>query len=152
MQDFYRQRVKEELYYYLKYRDSLEFVSCRIKELEDLKIKSGVTNYSISEGKPSPNGGIFTNEEKAIININSEIDMLKSNRDDALNHIKKMDRAMECLDFKEKDILLSIYGRRGKRDGRLDWLIEKYHFEKSHLYRIANHSLEKVSFRLYGNA
>lgn len=151
MQDFYKKLVKEELYYYSRYKDSLASVSCRIRELEDKKIKSGVANYSLSEGKGSADGGFFTNEEKAIIDTNAKIDMLKKNKENALDHIAKMDRAMEGLDYKEKDILLSIYGRRGVRDGRLDQLISKYHYEKSQLYNIANKGIEKVAFRLYGD-
>ena len=151
MQDFYRKLVKEELYYYSRYKDSLASLSCRIRELEEQKIKSGVANYSLSEGKGSASGGTFSNEEKAIIDINAKIDMLKRNKENALEHIAMIDRAMEGLDFKERDILLNIYGRRGKRDGRLDMLIAKYHYEKSQLYNIANRAIENVAFRLYGD-
>ena len=152
MQEFYRRLVKEELNRYTIFKESVGSISSQIRELEAKKFKSGVTSYDINPGKPSSDGGVFTKEEIRIININSKIDLLTRNREKALAHIDRMEGAMECLDYKEKDILLGLYGNCGRRDGKLNALIDKYNYEKSHLYRIANYSLEKISYRLYGDA
>ena len=144
--------MKEELNRYTIFKESVGNISSQIIELEDKKFKSGVTSYDTNPGKPSSDGGVFTKEEIRIININSKIDLLTRNREKALAHIDRMEGAMKCLDYKEKDILLGLYGNRGRRDGKLSTLIDKYNYEKSHLYRIANYSLEKISYRLYGDA
>ncbi len=152
MDDFYKRLVKRDIEKYYIYKESLSSINCQIKELEERKINAGVANYKLNEGRGSGSCGIFSNEELAIINTNAKIDMLKTNRDDAIDHIKRLERAMEGLNFKEKDILISIYGDRSRRNNKLEILTEKYHYEKSHLYRIANRCIEKISYKLYGKA
>lgn len=152
MDDFYKRLVKRDIEKYYNYKESLSSINCQIKELEERKINAGVANYKLNEGRGSGSCGIFSNEELAIINTNAKIDMLKTNRDDAIDHIKRLERAMEGLNSKEKDILISIYGDRSRRNNKLEILTEKYHYEKSHLYRIANGCIEKISYKLYGKA
>lgn len=152
MQDFYRRLVKEELFQYCVLKQSLGSISSQIKELEERKLSYGVTKYEISTSQPSNDGGVFTNEELKIININSKIELLKKNKENALSHIDRIEKALDCLDDMEKDIVISLHGRRGKRDGQIDILKEKYHYDKSYLYKISNEAIERLSYMLYGDA
>ena len=148
MQDFYRKIIMEELYRYVIYKESIDSLKGQLKELEEKKFSYGVAKYGPDEGKGSGDN----KEEAKIINTNSKIYNLQKNIGRAEEIIKRYDDALDKLDYMDKEILISLYGHKGKRDGRLNDLIDKYHYEKSTLYRIANRALEEVSLRLYGDA
>lgn len=138
----------EELYRYVIYKGSMDSLKGQLKELEEKKFSYGVAKYGLDEGKGSGDN----KEEAKIINTNSKIYNLQKNIARAEELIKRYDDALDKLDYMDKEILINLYGHKGKRDGRLNGLIDKYHYEKSTLYRIANRALEEVSLRLYGDA
>lgn len=147
MQEFYERLIKEELFKYQILKESLPNINNQIEELESKKISKVVATYGTQ-----PMGGGGSSQEDKLLNINAKIDLLRRNREYAIKHIAKVDNALKKLNNMEKDIVLNIHGRRGKRDGVLALLIDRYHYEKSHIYRIADDCLERISFFLYGDA
>lgn len=148
MQDFYRRLIKDELYRYVVVKDSIGDLKLQLKELKDKRLSYGVAQYGVTSGVSSETN----KEEMKIINLNCKISNLEKNISNSEELIEKMEKALGHLEPMEKEVLISLHGYRGRRDGRLEALIEKYHYEKSNLYKIANRCLEETSIRLYGDA
>lgn len=144
MQDTYKIIVKEKLRRYKEIKDTYKNSLDKIRELEEMK-----KNISVRWGDETVKGGGSSYEDK-LLNINSEIEMLRDSYKGNIKLIRDIDSALYKLSSRDKDIVLQIYGTY-ERGNKIRELESKYHYEKSQLYRIANDSLRKISLNLYGN-
>ena len=70
---------------------------------------------------------------------------------EALEYMKWFECAWEALSEDDKDILMEFYGEeREYGDGVVDELAEKFHIERSSVYRRKNRAVEKLAMLLYG--
>ena len=146
MQDLYERLIKDSLRKYVYARDFIERARLQIEELETKKESRQIAKYGVS----TPGGSSLGNDDK-IININARISMLEKNIKSNQEIIDEIRFGFEGLSDAEKDITISIYGYK-QRWGKIDELIEKYSYSKCNLYDIANHCLEHMARRLYGDA
>lgn len=121
----------------------IESVPLQIESLENKKNKNMIAKYGENqkcEGKSL---------EDVILDINAKIDLLRKNHKDAKILIVATEMAMGNLSDEEIEITLGIYGNIDKKS-KLKGLMDKYHYEKSQVYRIANHGLRYISLNMYG--
>lgn len=144
MQETYEILVKSKLKRYVEnkttYRDLLD----RIEMLNNLK-----SNITVRWGNECIKGGGSSYEDK-LLNINAEIETIESNLTMSIGLIEMMDKALNTLNSKERDIVLEIYGTE-KRGNKIEKLQKKYSYEQAQLYRIAKSSLKKIALQLYGD-
>lgn len=123
----------------------IQNVPLQIESLENKKNKNMIAKYGESEK------GEGKSLEDTILDINAKIDLLRKNYKDALVLIDATQIAMGCLSDEEIEITLGIYGNIDKKS-KLNDLMKKYHYEKSQVYRIANHGLRYISLNMYGDS
>lgn len=144
MQDIYADLVKDKLKRYLYARDFVERAERKIDELNSLKEGKTIVFY----GDKPPFGG---NENKdKLLNILAEIDLLQTNIRENKKIIEELDYAFKSMSEIQRDITLEIYGRPYKYN-KIQNLKDKYHYEKAHLYNLANDGLVHIALTLFGN-
>lgn len=121
----------------------IESVPLQIESLENKKNKNMIAKYGESQK------GEGKSLEDTILDINAKIDLLRKNYRDAKVLIESTERAMGNLSDDEIEITLGIYGNINKKS-QLGDLMKKYHYEKSQVYRMANHGLRYISLNMYG--
>lgn len=121
----------------------IESVPLQIESLENKKNKNMIAKYGENQK------GEGKSLEDAILDINAKIDLLRKNYKDAKILIESTERAMGNLSDEEIEITLGIYGNIDKKS-KLKGLMDKYHYEKSQVYRMANHGLRYISLNMYG--
>lgn len=146
MQDFYMNLVKEKLKKYVYAKDFIDHATSQVEELKSKKESKMVASYGL---KPCFGGG--SSQEDKIININAKIEMLEKNIKTNQEILDEVNFGLEGLSNIERDITISIYGYR-QRWGKINELIDRYSYSKSNLYEIANHCLDHMARRLYGDA
>lgn len=146
MQDFYMNLVKEKLKKYVYAKDFIDHATSQVEELKSKKESKMVASYGLA---PSFGGG--SSQEDKIININAKIEMLEKNIKTNQEILDEVNFGLEGLSNIERDITISIYGYR-QRWGKINELIDRYSYSKSNLYEIANHCLDHMARRLYGDA
>lgn len=144
MRDLYKNLVRDYLQRYEKAKKFLESVDEKIEELENCKSPKVITKYGFSVG------GSNVSMEDLILNINAEIDVLERNKILNQKIVNDIKLSTEDMKAEEREITFGIYGSN-KRDGKVYDLMDKYGYEKSHMYRIANEGLKHISLRLYGD-
>lgn len=144
MQDIYANLVKDKLKRYFYARDFVERAERKIDELNSLKEGKTVVSY----GTKPPYGGIVDNDK--LLNVLVEIDLLKTNIRENKKIIEEIDYAFKSMSEIQKDITLEIYGRPYKYN-KIQNLKDKYHYEKAHLYNLANDGLVHIALSLFGN-
>lgn len=142
MKDFYKYVTKKLIKEYCEAIYLNPGLKDRIKELEDRK-----GSCAIAWGAEPVKGG-GTSYETKLLNINAEIDLLKSNVKDNEDIIKRVDTCLNDFSNKYKNILLVVYGSNDR--GRVDVLINRYHYSKTQIYAIANNCLNDISKKLFG--
>lgn len=146
MQDFYMNLVKEKLKKYVYAKDFIDHATSQVEELKSKKESKMIASYGL---KPCFGGG--SSQEDKIININAKIEMLEKNIKTNQEILDEVNFGLEGLSNIERDITISIYGYR-QRWGKINELIDRYSYSKSNLYEIANHCLDHMARRLYGDA
>ena len=121
----------------------IESVPLQIESLENKKNKNMIAKYGENQK------GESKTLEDTILDINAKIDLLRKNYKDAKILIESTERAMGNLSDEEIEITLGIYGNIDKKSN-LKGLMDKYHYEKSQVYRMANHGLRYISLNMYG--
>lgn len=144
MRELYENIVKDRLRMYEKAKVFLEGVDYKIQELESKKDPKLIGKYGID------NSGKGISLEDLILNINAEIELLKWNKFNNETLVNSIENSISDMTDEQREITMEIYGRK-KRDGRVYELMDKYNYEKSQIYRIANEGLKHISLRLYGN-
>ncbi|EGC83681.1 hypothetical protein [Anaerococcus hydrogenalis] len=143
MQSFYVNLVKEKLKRYFYARDFISRAERKIDELNSLKEGKIVVFY----GDKPPFGG-FEDKDK-LLNILAEIDLLETNIRENKKIIEELDYAFKSMSEIQRDITLEIYGRPYKYN-KIQNLKDKYHYEKAHLYNLANEGLVHIALSLFG--
>ena len=143
MQSFYVNLVKEKLKRYFYARDFIERAERKIDELNSLKEGKTVVFY----GDKPPYGG--AEDKDKLLNILAEIDLLQTNIRENKKIIEEVDYAFKSMSEIQKDITLEIYGRPYKYN-KIQNLKDKYHYEKAHLYNLANNGLIHIALSLFG--
>ena len=121
----------------------IESVPLQIESLENKKNKNMIAKYGENQK------GESKTLEDTILDINAKIDLLRKNYKDAKILIESTERAMGNLSDEEIEITLGIYGNIDKKSN-LKGLMDKYHYEKSQVYRMANYGLRYISLNMYG--
>lgn len=144
MQDIYANLVKDKLKRYFYARDFIDRAERRIDELSSLKEGKTIVSY----GDKPPYGGTSDNDK--LLNVLAEIDLLQTNIKENRKIIEEVDYAFKSMSEIQKDITLEIYGRPYKYN-KIQNLKDKYHYEKAHLYNLANDGLVHIALTLFGN-
>lgn len=143
MQSFYVNLVKEKLKRYFYARDFISRAERKIDELNSLKEGKTVVFY----GDKPPFGG--SDDKDKLLNILAEIDLLETNIRENKKIIEELDYAFKSMSEIQRDITLEIYGRPYKYN-KIQNLKDKYHYEKAHLYNLANEGLVHIALSLFG--
>lgn len=146
LQEFYEKLIKDLLKRYLAAKDFVARYDNEIAELENKKSSKVTASYGLNP----VSGGGSTQEDK-IININAKIEVLKKNCRKNMEIVADVEKGLEGVSEMDRDITITIYGTK-RSWNKLDKLKEKYHYEKSQLYNIANDTIEHMSIRLYGDS
>lgn len=144
MQDLYKTITIDRLKQYVEYKNTYKELLDRIKELNEKK-----TNITVRYGDKCVKGGGSSYEDK-LLNINAEIEMLENNYLEDKNLVETMDKALNNLSKKERDIVINVYGKYKKKGSNVEELKEKYYYGTSQIYNIANYALKKLSMSLFG--
>ncbi|NVF11864.1 hypothetical protein HV819_07715 [Anaerococcus sp. AGMB00486] len=144
MQDIYANLVKDKLKRYFYARNFIDRANKKIEELNSLKEGKVIATY----GNKPPYGGIDDNDK--LLNVLAEIDLLQTNIRENEKIIDEIDFAFESMSDIQRDITLEIYGRPYKYN-KIQNLKDKYHYEKAHLYNLANDGLVHIALSLFGN-
>lgn len=144
VQDFYKSLCKKMLREYMAVRDTITDMDNRIKELED-RLTSTTVRYGVD---PVQGGG--SSVEDTYINIMAKKALLQQNNDYNKELVEMVEKALDQLGKDEKDIVLTLFAS-GQR-GMAEKLAGQYHYDKSHIYNIANQALVKLSYKMFGGA
>lgn len=125
-------------------RETISDITDRIEAI-NTRLTSTTMRYGID---PVQGGG--SGVETNILNGLSKKWLWKRNNEENIELVEIVENALKCLDESEKDILLTLYAADKK--GAVYELMDKYHYEKTNIYTIANKALEKVSYRIFGDA
>lgn len=128
----------------MQVRDTIEDISNRIEEI-NTRLTSTTMRYGVD---PVQGGG--SGVENNYLNSISKKWLLERNNERNIELVREVENALKVLEDKEKDILLELYAS-GKRGVVYD-LANDYHYDTSHIYNIANKALEKVSYKIFGDA
>lgn len=144
MQDIYKILCKDILKKYYSVRNTIGDISLQIEEINS-RLTSTTARYGIDPVQGGGNGV----EENYLNNLAKKA-LLEKNNEDNIQLIDTVEEALKVLTDKEEDITLTLFAS-GKR-GMADKLADKYHYDKSYIYTIANESLKKISYKVFGDA
>ena len=92
-------------------------------------------------------GGASRIEDHLLNNIVKR-DKLKQSKRLAKEFVEQVEKTLDMLPKKQKDILTEFFIDRSK--GHIERLMEKYHVEQAHIYRLKNESLYSFTILRYG--
>lgn len=149
MQEFYIRDIKDLLYKYSYAKDFIKDVQLEIEELESLKGNRLIAQYGLTAGGSNGNGS-----EGQLLNINAKLDRLKFSLQLNQKVVRDVERGLEGLSDKDKDITITVNAPRTKweRKNKVEDMVNKYHYSSSSIYNIANKGIEHMAMRLYGEA
>lgn len=144
MQDMYKIMCKDILKKYYSVRGTIGDISLQIEEING-RLTSTTARYGIDPVQGGGNGV----EENYLNNLAKKA-LLEKNNEDNIKLVEDVEEALKVLSEKEEDIVLTLFAS-GKR-GMAEKLAEKYHYDKSYIYRIADDGLKRISYKLFGDA
>ena len=92
-------------------------------------------------------GGASRIEDHLLNNIVKR-DKLKQRKRLAKEFVEQVEKTLDMLPKQQKDILTEFFIDRSK--GHIERLMEKYHVEQAHIYRLKNESLYSFTILRYG--
>ena len=92
-------------------------------------------------------GGASRSEDHLLNNIVKR-DKLKQSKRLAKEFVEQVEKTLDMLPKQQKDILTEFFIDRSK--GHIERLMEKYHVEQAHIYRLKNESLYSFTILRYG--
>lgn len=92
-------------------------------------------------------GGASKSEDHLLNNIVKR-DKLKQSKRLAKEFVEQVEKTLDMLPKQQKDILTEFFIDRSK--GHIERLMEKYHVEQAHIYRLKNESLYSFTILRYG--
>lgn len=92
-------------------------------------------------------GGASRIEDHLLNNIVKR-DKLKQSKRLAKEFVEQVEKILDMLPKQQKDILTEFFIDRSK--GHIERLMEKYHVEQAHIYRLKNESLYSFTILRYG--
>ena len=92
-------------------------------------------------------GGASKSEDHLLNNIVKR-DKLKQSKRLAKEFVEQIEKILDVLPKQQKDILTEFFIDRSK--GHIERLMEKYHVEQAHIYRLKNESLYSFTILRYG--
>lgn len=92
-------------------------------------------------------GGASRIEDHLLNNIVKR-DKLKQSKRLAKEFVEQVEKTLDMLPKQQKDILTEFFIDRSK--GHIERLMEKYHVEQAHIYRLKNESLYSSTILRYG--
>lgn len=92
-------------------------------------------------------GGASRIEDHLLNNIVKR-DKLKQSKRLAKEFVEQVEKTLDMLPKQRKDILTEFFIDRSK--GHIERLMEKYHVEQAHIYRLKNESLYSFTILRYG--
>ena len=92
-------------------------------------------------------GGASKSEDRLLNNIVKR-DKLKQSKRLAKEFVEQVEKTLDMLPKQQKDILTEFFIDRSK--GHIERLMEKYHVEQAHIYRLKNESLYSCTILRYG--
>ena len=92
-------------------------------------------------------GGASRIEDHLLNNIVKR-DKLKQSKRLAKEFVEQVEKTLDMLPKQQKDILTEFFIDRSK--GHIERLMEKYHVEQAHIYRLKNESLYSFTILRYG--
>ena len=92
-------------------------------------------------------GGASKSEDRLLNNIVKR-DKLKQSKRLAKEFVEQVEKTLDMLPKQQKDILTEFFIDRSK--GHIERLMEKYHVEQAHIYRLKNESLYSFTILRYG--
>lgn len=140
MQEFYSNLVKDKLKRYIYAQDFIIRANERINEL--------INNKALAFDNDNTHNELIGDID--LSSVDNEIDMLRTNIKENRKIIEEVDYAFKSMSEIQKDITLEIYGRPYKYN-KIQNLKDKYHYEKAHLYNLANDGLVHIALSLFGN-
>ena len=144
MQSFYKYWLREKLERYVEVKETYGKLLDEIAYLEGKLEGKAIASYGESLGH---NQG---QADERFLNQLAELDALKANYKENMKLIDDVDKATDCLNDMESEILFTLYGTR-RRGGKARSLADKYQYEERQIYRIGEQAASKVSYRLFGN-
>lgn len=139
----YKNIVKDLLKEYVLVKDTMEDTLTRLAYLESSK-----TNITVQYGKEAIQSTPGKVDDK-LISIVAEVELIKKNIKENEKLIEDIENSMKHLTPMEKDITIKLFGSQN-RNHNADDLAAKYNYERPSIYRIANNSITKMSYVLYG--
>lgn len=92
-------------------------------------------------------GGASKSEDHLLNNIVKR-DKLQQSKRLAKEFVEQVEKTLDMLPKQQKDILTEFFIDRSK--GHIERLMEKYHVEQAHIYRLKNESLYSFTILRYG--
>lgn len=92
-------------------------------------------------------GGASKSEDHLLNNIVKR-DKLKQSKRLAKEFVEQVEKTLDMLPKQQKDILTEFFIDRSK--GHIERLMEKYHVERSHVYRLKDEALHNFTVLMYG--
>ena len=92
-------------------------------------------------------GGASKSEDHLLNNIVKR-DKLKQSKRLAKEFVEQVEKTLDMLPKQQKDILTEFFIDRSK--GHIERLMEKYHVEQAHIYRLKSESLYSFTILRYG--
>lgn len=144
MQDFYKNWLRVKLERYIEIKDTYG------KLLEDIAYLESKLEGKVTATYGENLGHSQSGADEKFLNQLAELDVLKTNNEENMKLVEDVDKAVECLNDMEHEILFALYGTR-QRGGKARKLADKYQYEERQIYRIGEQAASKVSYRLFGN-
>lgn len=92
-------------------------------------------------------GGASRIEDHLLNNIVKR-DKLKQSKRLAKEFVEQVEKTLDMLPKQQKDILTEFFIDRSK--GHIERLMDKYHIERSHVYRLKDEALHNFTVLMYG--
>lgn len=92
-------------------------------------------------------GGTGRSEDRMLNNIVKR-DKLKQNKRLAAEFVEQIEKVLDMLSKQQQEILTEFFVDRSK--GHIERLMDKYHIERSQVYRLKDESLHNFTILMYG--